>query len=322
MATPLRKTLLLPSLLALLPIAQAQTVGNSRFDNGLAGWTVATTIPGSLGAPGDTAFVDMDGPGPLGTNPAARFNVGKAPGETGVANFGITLSQTVQLEAGRTYTARFDWSSANSGPTFANGGRYSLLVNGALLEVFIVGGVGSGNIRSGVLSDTFTASTTGPGEFQIRIDSTATVLDPPTMEHRVDNVRLETGFNSFPGFLPVSGGGVETMVLDAGSSHALETYLILGSLSGPVPGIDLPLDVHLPLNFDPYTNAILNGLAAPPFTGFFGVLDEAGQAMTTFILPSGLSTSAVGLELTHAYLTLDPSGVAAFGSNPDTILLF
>ena len=322
MVTSLRIALSSTLLLGLAVPSEAQTVSNSRFDTGLDDWTVQATIPGSLGAPGDTAVVDMDGPGPLGTNPAARFNVGKALGEQGVANFGITLSQTVQLEAGRKYTARFDWSSANSGPTFANGGRYSLIVNGALLEVFIVGGVASGGIRSGVLSDTFTASATGPGEIQIRIDSTATVLDPPTMEHRVDNVRLETGFNSFPGFLPVSGGGVETMVLDAGPSHALETYLILGSLTGPFPGIDLPLDVHLPLNFDPYTSAVLNGLAAPLFTGFLGVLDGAGQAMTTFILPSGLSASAIGLELTHAYLTLDTSGVITFGSNPDTILLF
>ena len=303
------------------PHAAAQVVANSRFEAGLAQWTVTPTLAGSVGAPGATAVVDMDGPGPLLAGPAARFTVGKLPGTSGPNYHGVLLSQTVELEAGREYAFRLDWSTTNSASTTANGGRYSLLVPGVLVETVLVGGVPAGGLRAGVLEDTFVAPVGGPTEIQVRIDSTATVPAPPILEHRVDNVRLESGFRSSPGFLPVAGGGVESLELDAGPGRAFEGYLILGSLGGSVPGVDLPADVHLPVVPDAYTNVILGGLGAPPFAGFAGVLDGQGRATTSFALPSGLSPAAVGLELTHAFVSFDAAAVT-FASNADSILLF
>lgn len=303
------------------PDADAQLVFNSRFDFGFTGWTVTPTSPIAVGAPGLIDLVDIDGPGPLSPSAAASFAVGKLPGNPGPALDGVVLSQVVDLIAGRDYTIRLNWSSANSAATGANGGRYRLIVPGELVLTEFAGPVPAGGQVSGVLSGDFNASAGGPTEIQLMIEGQFEVPDPPIVTLRVDNFRLESGFNSFPGFLPVSGGGVETMELDAGPSHAGETYLILGSISGTSPGLDLPLDVHLPLIPDSYTNATLAGVGAGPFAGFVGVLDVDGRAATTFELPGTLTPSAVGLTLDHAFVTLTLFGVS-FASNADSILLF
>jgi len=300
----------------------AQTVPNSRFDDGLAGWTVTATTANSVGAPGEAELYDMDGPGPRAASPAATFYTGKLPGTTGVGYHGVILARTVELRAGADYVFRASWATSNAAPGTANGGRYRLIILGEVNETVLVGGVPGGGALHGVIEKAFTADTSGPVEIQILIDTPAVVGDPPFIAQRVDDVRLEHGLNSFPGFLSVVGGGIETLELDAGPEFAGHTYWILGSVGGEVPGLDFPGDVHLPLVPDVYTSLTITQTNTPVFSSFLGVLDEDGRAGATLQLPAGVATSLVGLELHHAWLGASGAGAITFGSNGDSILLF
>lgn len=115
--------------------------------------------------------------------------------------------------------------------------------------------------------------------------------------------------------ISVTLGGAQELTLDAGSAHADRLYLILGSASGRKPGIPVAPRIRIPLNYDPYLQFSLdspNVLIA----GSLGLLDARGRGRARLSLPSGLSSSLVGLRLDHAFLvaTRSPFGVR-FASN-------
>ena len=111
-------------------------------------------------------------------------------------------------------------------------------------------------------------------------------------------------------------GGAQDLDLDAGAGHAGETYLLLGSLSGTVPGLPLG-GVTLPLNSDAYF-AFTAANPGVPIVGAVGALDGAGRSTAQVVLPAGLAF-LVGLEAHHAYLTIDGTGAFAFASNASTL---
>lgn len=120
--------------------------------------------------------------------------------------------------------------------------------------------------------------------------------------------------------LSVATGGTQTFALDAGSGHASETYLLLGSTSGTTPG--LSVDGHvLPLNSDPYFLHTLLHPNGAPLGSSFGSLSPAspgpgGMATATFTLPSGLGASVVGLTVHHAYVAIaGTTGAVTLASN-------
>lgn len=115
--------------------------------------------------------------------------------------------------------------------------------------------------------------------------------------------------------LSVDGGDTQTMTLTAGSANAGRGYFVLGSVTGTTPGIPLG-PVHLPLNFDFYMNLTLSSPNAFPLTDSLGVLDGSGGSTTLFTMPTGLSPSLVGVQISHAYLLVAPED---FASNPVTI---
>lgn len=76
-----------------------------------------------------------------------------------------------------------------------------------------------------------------------------------------------------------STGGVVNLSLDAGSNNANRPYLILGSLLGTIPGMDLAEGVNLPINWDPfYTQAMLGLINTQFYQNFQGFLDGDGKA--------------------------------------------
>ncbi len=111
--------------------------------------------------------------------------------------------------------------------------------------------------------------------------------------------------------ISVAQGGTDTFTIDAGASHAGANYLLLGSLSGTVPGIAAG-NLLLPLNPDPYFTLSLGGLTGGPFHGFVGTLDAAGSATAQLILPPNGLPSLAGITLHHAFVLPD----AGFASNP------
>ena len=120
--------------------------------------------------------------------------------------------------------------------------------------------------------------------------------------------------------LSVAQGGTQTFTLDAGVAHALDTYLLLGSVSGTTPG--QPVDGQLlPLNYDTYFLHTLVHPNSPPLGNSWGLLSSAlpgpgGMATATFTLPPKLDPTLVGMTVHHAFVVLDWStGMVSLTSN-------
>jgi FG-GAP repeat len=115
--------------------------------------------------------------------------------------------------------------------------------------------------------------------------------------------------------LSISVGGTLSFDLHAGASHAGELYLLLGSLSGTLPGIPIDGQV-LALNPDAYFFLTLSG--GPPLQGSIGLLDAAGAGSASLVLPPGaISPSLAGAVVFHAYASVSTvSLVVTLTSNP------
>ena len=117
--------------------------------------------------------------------------------------------------------------------------------------------------------------------------------------------------------LSAATGGAIDLRLDAGATHGGKTYLMLGSLSGTSPGFDAA-GLHVPLNWDDFSNLSLLWSGTPYFQNFFGTLDGAGKASATFNTQGPLDPAFVGIEASFAFATLPPGD---FISNPVTVTI-
>ena len=116
--------------------------------------------------------------------------------------------------------------------------------------------------------------------------------------------------------IPETVGGQVYLYLDAGSAYAGRTYLMLGNVTGTSPGTPLPGGTTLPLNWDVFTNTVINFLNTAIFFDFFGQLDGNGQAVAIFT--AGPVTGATGLEINFAYTMFKPYD---FVSNPVSVTI-
>jgi len=104
-----------------------------------------------------------------------------------------------------------------------------------------------------------------------------------------------------------STGGVVNFSLDAGTGNANRDYLILGSVTGTMPGIPLPGGtVTLPLNWDLFTGIIVDFLNTPKFNNFIGNLDANGQAKAKLDTMGSAPAGSAGLTLYFAYAVAKP----------------
>ena len=103
----------------------------------------------------------------------------------------------------------------------------------------------------------------------------------------------------------------QKLFLDAGPGHAFETYQVLSSASGIMPGTWID-DLLLPINWDLFTTL---SLTAPEVfsVGFQGTLDGNGRAVALVDGTGLLGPSTIGLSLDHAYLS--GTDVPTFASN-------
>lgn len=110
--------------------------------------------------------------------------------------------------------------------------------------------------------------------------------------------------------MSAAAGGTVGFDLVAGSDHAGEIYLLLGSFSGTTPGI--PIDgLVLPLAFpDPYFDVTLTQPNMGVFSNTLGVLDSLGRASASFTAPAGALAGVAGIEIAHAFVTLDPAAAS------------
>ena len=103
-----------------------------------------------------------------------------------------------------------------------------------------------------------------------------------------------------------SGGQID-FAIDAGPANAGRFHLLLGSLSGAVPGFSLA-GQHVPLNVDAYFLDTVAGANGPGFVNTFGTLDAQGRASSTLLTPS--SPSLLGLTAHHALIVFTTGPLA------------
>jgi len=109
-----------------------------------------------------------------------------------------------------------------------------------------------------------------------------------------------------------TGASIDFMI-DAGAGFAGRDYLLLATLSGTSPGMDVN-GVHVPLNWDWVSDYIYNNLGLPVFQDFFAILDGSGQAVAELDMGSAPGLLPyVGQDLTFVFAVTGP---VDFASNP------
>lgn len=112
--------------------------------------------------------------------------------------------------------------------------------------------------------------------------------------------------------------GVVDFYLNAGPQNAFRYYILLGTMSGTVPGIPLPGGlVVLPLNWDAFTSLVLAMINTPLFSNFMGQLDASGKASAQFNTLDKLPAGSASWPLFHYAYALDNPW--DFVSNPVAI---
>ena len=107
------------------------------------------------------------------------------------------------------------------------------------------------------------------------------------------------------------GGGVVRLLLDAPARDAHRGYFLLGSISGTDPGQPLPGGLTiLPLNFDEFTQFVLELSNTTLFADFIGTLDAAASGTAEINAPP-LPPTAVGVTMSFAYCLNHPFDLAS-----------
>jgi hypothetical protein len=91
--------------------------------------------------------------------------------------------------------------------------------------------------------------------------------------------------------------------LNGGLPWANRAYVLLGSVRGTAPGVTVGPNVTLPLNPDAYLNYLVANPSNLLLSGNVGSTNALGQANASFQLPVGAPPAAIGLKISHAWLT-------------------
>ena len=132
-------------------------------------------------------------------------------------------------------------------------------------------------------------------------------------------IRREAGLVPDVTRISAAAGGTQTLTVDAGTSRAGMTHLLLGTASGVTPGIVVS-GFAVPLNPDPWTDFMLLTPNGWPYTNTIGILDLRGQAVATLFVPPGL-TALTGTSLHHVFGVIDGSGSLVAVSNASPLTL-
>lgn len=190
--------------------ANAQIFVNGNFETGnLSSWNVANTANGQTGLQ-TTVQYDIDGPGPRPTNWAAKFNVGQVAFNAGVPA-GIELTQSLSLTAGFQYYFDFDWSVLRDvASNNAEGGIFSLIVNGNSIASQAAGATTGTTPLFGHVTGIFTPTVTGSYVVGARI---ARPFTPGGSLHQyVDNFATTVAAVPEPATMAALGLGIAALL--------------------------------------------------------------------------------------------------------------
>ncbi|MEZ5987993.1 MAG: integrin alpha [Planctomycetota bacterium] len=107
----------------------------------------------------------------------------------------------------------------------------------------------------------------------------------------------------------VAAQDMQVLTLEAGAGQAGNPYLVLGSLAGINPGLQLGTHL-LPLNLDPYLVWTATVPNSPFLQGSLGLLDAKGTAKIQFVAGAGFPAGLAGLRMDHAAVVFGNTGIA------------
>ncbi|MFH2000625.1 MAG: hypothetical protein ABIK28_13155, partial [Planctomycetota bacterium] len=116
--------------------------------------------------------------------------------------------------------------------------------------------------------------------------------------------------------IDVSTQTVMDYSLNAGAANGNRHYLLLGSMSGTSPGFTLPGGAVLPLNWDTFTDLLLQFLNTSLCQNFYGTLDSAGTATATLDTLGAIDPVVTGATANFAFVLNNPFD---FASNPISV---
>lgn len=119
--------------------------------------------------------------------------------------------------------------------------------------------------------------------------------------------------------ISVATGGTASFTINIGPNYGGHDYLVLGSLSGTSPGINLPGGVHLPLNWDTFLTFTIVNAGSAVLPNSIGVLDSTGSSWAKLVIPGPLDPGLIGLAMDFS--TLLAKGPFTFASNVTTVTL-
>lgn len=121
---------------------------------------------------------------------------------------------------------------------------------------------------------------------------------------------------------PLQEGCTVNFSLQAGADCAHRKYLLMGSMTGTLGGIAIPGGNHIPLEWDLFTDALLQNLGSPAFQNFMGNLDASGDGSATLTAPGPFDPALAGSNMYFAFVLKPlPGGAWDFVSNPMDITL-
>ena len=135
-------------------------------------------------------------------------------------------------------------------------------------------------------------------------------LPGPAAGYLAEPVSVAGGYSGDPKLsvdvasLSISEGGRQRFVIDAGSAYAGHEYQMVGSASGVFPGT-LVDTIMVPLNYDAYSELLLEIYRKAPCVRFSGRLDKDGRAYPELNVAKGTQNLATNRVYYHAAVIWD-----------------
>lgn len=131
--------------------------------------------------------------------------------------------------------------------------------------------------------------------------------------------RLHLNFFTDVDQISVATGGTATFTINIGPNLNGHEYLVLGTASGTAPGMNLPNGIHLPINWDAFSDLTMLLANSPVLPNTWGTLDATGSASAQLVLPGPLDPGLVGTNLDFAVITR--SGAFTFATTATRVSL-
>jgi hypothetical protein len=139
----------------------------------------------------------------------------------------------------------------------------------------------------------------------------AVAVDTPTSEEvRIFEMNgIGDMLRACPSFISWTTKGDQFMPLDAGPSRAFYPYWVFGSVTGTSVGFNVS-GVHVPINFDWYTQIGVYWPNSEFLYQNLGLLDQNGRATAVYALHQAVGTWSIGIVAHHVALVFDPNSMA------------